>query len=195
MTIFSVASLRIFRRPRILVFTVTAALAACSLVVTAPSVQAADAIKIGIVDLQKILESSEGGKEWREKMKKEIEVRESELKKQGSELEDLKTKLERETAALSKEARETKERDFKNKVTDFRALEKKYRNEIQEMQLKLSGEIQKDVFQIAEEIGKKDGYLLILEKREAGIFYSPKNIDITDRLIQEYNNRHPKKKP
>ena len=36
-------------------------------------------------------------------------------------------------------------------------------------------------------MGKKEGFLVIFEKREAGVLYSPDTIDITDRLIQRYN--------
>jgi outer membrane protein len=36
-------------------------------------------------------------------------------------------------------------------------------------------------------MGKKEGFLLIIEKREAGVMYSPNTIDLTDQLIQKYN--------
>ena len=39
--------------------------------------------------------------------------------------------------------------------------------------------------EIVNEIGKKEGFLLIIER--APIVYSPKAIDITDRIVKEYN--------
>jgi outer membrane protein len=43
------------------------------------------------------------------------------------------------------------------------------------------------VLEIVREMGKKEGFLIIFEMREAGVLYSPDTIDITDRLIQSYN--------
>ena len=45
--------------------------------------------------------------------------------------------------------------------------------------------MQKDVFELIQRIGKKEGYLLIVNK--VGVLYSPMSIDITDQLIKEYN--------
>ncbi|MFP4226869.1 MAG: OmpH family outer membrane protein [Desulfobacterales bacterium] len=45
--------------------------------------------------------------------------------------------------------------------------------------------LQTEIFSLAEEIGKEEGYLLIIEKSAA--IYHPDSIDITDRLIEKYN--------
>jgi outer membrane protein len=55
---------------------------------------------------------------------------------------------------------------------------------------KLVNRIQKAIFKIVEEIGKKEGYLLVVEKREGGVLYFPNTIDITDKLIHQYNAEH-----
>ena len=47
--------------------------------------------------------------------------------------------------------------------------------------------MQKAVFEIVQKMGKKEGYLLILEKKNAGVMYNPESIDITDKIIMEYN--------
>ncbi|MBW2259706.1 MAG: OmpH family outer membrane protein, partial [Deltaproteobacteria bacterium] len=48
-------------------------------------------------------------------------------------------------------------------------------------------QITKDVFEIVEKIGKREGYTLILDRRVGGIVYAPTAIDITDKVIKEYN--------
>jgi len=47
--------------------------------------------------------------------------------------------------------------------------------------------MQKAVFEIANKMGKEEGYLLVLEKKTAGIIYHPDQIDITDQVIKKYN--------
>jgi len=60
---------------------------------------------------------------------------------------------------------------------------------LKDLNLKLSDQIKGDVFQIVEEIGKREGYLLILERRVGGVVYAPNAIDITDRVIETYNKQ------
>ena len=90
---------------------------------------------------------------------------------------------------MSMEMREEKEREFRIKINDFKSLEKKYKEEFKVVNNRLVNRIKKDVFELIEEIGKKEGYLLIIEKHEAGVMYSPTAIDITDKLIIQYNEK------
>jgi outer membrane protein len=88
---------------------------------------------------------------------------------------------------MSKEMREEREREIRIKINDFKSLQQKYMTEFKLQEQRHVGRIQKDVSELIEDIGKKEGYLLIIEKREGGVLYTPKTIDITDKLIQIYN--------
>ena len=154
----------------------------------------ADIEKIGVVDFQRILEISSAGKSAQAEIKSQGEKTEADLKKKGAELEELKKRLEREVLVMSSEMREEKEREFRIKINDFKSLEKKYKETFKELNNRLVNRIKKDVFDLIEEIGKKEGYMLILEKMEAGVLYSPDAIDITDKLIPLYNEKVAKEK-
>jgi Skp family chaperone for outer membrane proteins len=52
-------------------------------------------------------------------------------------------------------------------------------------------QLQGEVFSIVEDLGKREGYLLIISK--IGVLYSPTTIDITDKLIQQLNQSYAKK--
>jgi outer membrane protein len=91
---------------------------------------------------------------------------------------------------MSKEKREEKEREFRIKLNDLKSLEKRYRGELQAIEKQLAGEMRKAVYALVEEIGKKEGYLLIINNFD--VMYSPGSIDITDQLIKELNARYKK---
>ena len=147
----------------------------------------ADVAKIGVIDFQRIVKTSSAGKKAMAEINKKGKEMEVDLKKRGTEIEEMKKNLDREALVMSKEMREQKGRDFRIKLNDFKTLEKKYSNDLRTLNARLVSRIQKDVFKIVEEIGKKEGFLLIVEKLEAGVVYSPNSIDITDRVIQKYN--------
>jgi len=155
--------------------------AACLFAAT--SAQAEEAIRIGVVDFQRILETSEAGKAAQEEIKAEGEKMQEALKERGEEIQQLKERLEREALVMDKGMREEKDRELRIKVNDFKALEKKYQDDFQVLNTRLVSRLQKEVFRLVEKVGKADGYTLVIEKREAGVLYVPDEADLTDRII------------
>jgi outer membrane protein len=147
----------------------------------------ADVAKIGVVDFQRIFETSNAGKLAQSEINEHGKKMEADLKKKGAEIGELQKKLEREILVISKEVREERERELRIKTNDFKFLNKKYLRKFKEIEQKIVKRIKNDVLEIVEEIGKKEGYLIVFEKRDAGVLYSPSTIDITDKLIQKYN--------
>lgn len=142
-------------------------------------------VKIGVIDFQRVLKESKGGQAAKAEIEKKGKSYENTLKNQGEELEKLKKKLEAEAMVMSKEMREDKERDFRIKVGDFKALQKKYATEFKEYEASVIQRVQKEVFGLVEKIGKKGGYLMILEK--SAVLYYVDAIDITDEMIKQYD--------
>ncbi|MEE4262915.1 MAG: OmpH family outer membrane protein [Desulfobacteraceae bacterium] len=153
---------------------------------------AADVAKIGVIDFQKVLETSTAGKVIQSKLKTQNEKMTADLQSKGAEIEKISQRLERESMVMSKEMREEKEREQRIKVNDFKTLQKNYRSELQKLQVELMQQLQTDITTITQEIGKKEGYLLIMDKR--GVVYAPTSVDLTDKIIQAINKKSAKDK-
>jgi len=153
---------------------------------------AADVAKIGVIDLQKVLETSAAGKSIQAQLKTQKDKMESDLKQKGTEIENLSKRLERESMVMGKEMREEKEREQRIKINDFKAIQKRYRSDLQKLEVELMNQLQKDIKEIVDEVGKKEGYLLIINKYT--VLYSPGPIDITDDLIKKLNAQTAKRK-
>ena len=159
---------------------------------SANSLFAANVAKIGVIDLQKILATSTSGKAIQAQLKSQKDKMESDLKQKGSEIEKISKRLERESMVMSKEMREEKEREQRIKINDFKTLQKKFRSDLQKLEGQLMNQLQKDIKGIVDAIGKKKGYLLIINKYN--VLYSPDSIDITDDLIKQLNAKTAKRK-
>jgi outer membrane protein len=149
------------------------------------SSNAADVAKIGVVDLKRVLDNSTAGKTALAELTKQGKKMEAEFEKKKAEIEEIQKNIERQAAVMSKEAREEKNRELQIKVYDIKKLEKKYKSELRESERKKFIKIRNEVLRIAREMGKKEGYLMIFEKSVA--IYVPKTLDMTDKVIQEYN--------
>ncbi len=150
-------------------------------------VQAADEVKIGLVDFQKVLDDSIAGKRAQEEINRKGEAMEAELRKVGEEIEEIKNQLEREALVMSAEAREEKEREIRIKVGDFKAMQNRHLQDFKEAERELVAQIQKEVVELVKKMGAQEGYSLILERRECGAVYFPDSMDLTDRVIEAYD--------
>ena len=155
------------------------------------SMFAADVAKIGIVNLQRILEASSPGKDAQAQLKKQKDTMEADLKKKGAEIEEIRKRLERESMVMSKETRDEKEREQRIKINDFKTVQQKYRVDLQTLERSLMDRLRDDTSAIVTDIGKKEGYLLIISNNT--VLYAPNSIDITDKLIKKLNAKHAKK--
>ena len=155
------------------------------------SADAADVAKIGILNMQRVLSTSDSGKAAQAEIKEQGDKMLQDLKEKGAEIDALGKQFERESMVMSKEKREEKEREYRIRINDFKTLEKRYKTQSQDLQKRLVNKIVKDVYALVEEIGKNEGYLLII--RSESVMYAPDSIDITDTLIKQMNDGFAKK--
>jgi outer membrane protein len=141
--------------------------------------------KIGVIDFQRVLRESISGKAAKAEIEKRGESIEATLKKERDDLERQKTKLEAESRVMSADRRDKEERDFRIKVNDFKSEQRKRAREFKEFEGQIIERVQKEVFEIVEQIGEKNGFTLIVEK--GLILYNDGSIDVTDQLITLYN--------
>ncbi|MEE8398104.1 MAG: OmpH family outer membrane protein [Desulfobacterales bacterium] len=147
----------------------------------AVSANAAEVNRIGVLDFQRIIETSEAGKLAQTKIKSKGETMQAALMERNKEIEELRKRLEREALVMDQAMREEKQRDYRIKVNDLKALEKKYQEDMRSLQSRIVGRLRKEVFRLAEKMGKEGGYTVILDK--GTIIYSTDAIDITDQII------------
>ncbi len=157
------------------------------LLLNCPAFINATEIKIGMVDFQQVVEKSEPGQKIEASLKKEGERMEAELNKDKDELKSLKEKLEREAMVMSREAREEKEIEFRVKARNLQEKEKRYRAEFVGKQRQEVDKIRKVVLEIAQDVGKKEGFTIIVSK--VGVLYHDSSVDLTDKVVKALNQR------
>ena len=145
----------------------------------------AGAVKIGVIDFQKILQDSKAGQAVQAELQKQGQDMEQQLKTKGDDIDKLSQQLDSDAMVMSRDKREEKQRDLQIKKYDYQSLQQKYQSKLRNLQMKYMQKLQSDVVALTTKIGKREGYLLIIDKNAA--VYNPDSIDITDEVIKEYN--------
>lgn len=149
-------------------------------------------IKIGIVNLDRAGRESKRGKKIVGRMKAQISQEQEKIRKKEEKVKELRKELNKQGLIMSEELKRKKETDYR---LEYRALERHIRDAREEIQIKqreATKKILNEIIEIIKEIGKKEGYTYIVTSEF--IMYNDKAIDITDKVIREYNKKYRKTK-
>lgn len=142
--------------------------------------------KLGTVDMQKMLTSSDAGKEAKEQLALRAAKYEAEKNQKEDELKKLKGELEKQSVLLSESARGAKEKDYQQKLKEYQRFLKDAQDDLQAKNDEFTNKIVEEIVKIVQDYGKKSGFTFIFVKNEGMIFTDDK-IDLTDELLKQFN--------
>lgn len=153
-------------------------------------VVAANELKIGVVDFQQALNEVNEGKAAKSKLEADFKKKQKQLEIQQKELEELRNKLQAEAAVLSEDKVREKQAEFQEKFLALRNKTLEYQQEMVVQEKELSGTILNKLKEIVAEVGKAEGYTLIVEKSGDPVLYVESKDDLTSRVVGLYNKKY-----
>lgn len=150
-------------------------------------------VRIGYVDLQRAIFTSNAGKEARRSLDERTDKLKKELERRQEELRAVQTEFVKQSPVLSSEARAEKEREMQRRVRDLERLKQDSEDELSRRDADLSKRILGEVREVVRQIGGKGQYTLILERNAAGVLYAASGVDLTEEVIKAYNASKPGK--
>jgi outer membrane protein len=157
------------------------------LVVSCSVAWAQERIKIGFIDIQRIIAESQAGKKAKDRFQAQVKKAETDVQKERQDLERLKGDLDKKGPLLKEEERRNLEADFQKRSVSLQRTMGDYQQDLQRKNNEMMAEILKELEQVVTEIGKAEKFTLILERSQ--ILYSDQATDITSRVIEVYNSR------
>ena len=163
----------------------------------------AQGVKVGVVDLQAVLDGSVRGQAAKERLKelgdqlqREIQAKREFKERKEEELQNLRSEIQRQGLVLSEQARMAKEEEFRKSIRELQrfisdtnnfiddATQQFREKEVRETQLLLG-----DIRDVVREIGDRDQYTIILEGNDSAalVLYIDAAVDLTDEVIQRFD--------
>lgn len=164
-------------------------MAAAALLLAAAAAHASEPVKVGYINMQRALENSLAGQEATRKLNEIWDKAKKEIEGAKGKMDALKAEIDKSGLLWNEKTRRDKDDELRRLERDYNRLLKDTQEEIKTKESEFSEGISKDLLRITEEIGKKEGFTLILEKKGSAVLYAPASIDLTDRLIKEYDGQ------
>lgn len=146
-------------------------------------------MKIGYVDMQKAIQSTAAGKKAKKELEDEFNKKKKELGKREADIKKMGEDFEKRSMAMNEDARMKKQGELQNEMRKYQEMAAKSQMEIQKRERDLTEPIVKRLRDIIESIAKKEEFTMILEKSENSVMWAKKDLDLTDRLIKEFDKR------
>ena len=158
-----------------------------------PAAFGAEAVKLGSVDIQKVLILSDTGKEAKEQLAARGNKYEAEKNSREEELKKLKGELEKQSVLLSESARGAKEKDYQQKLKEYQRFLKDAQDDLQAKNDELTNRIVEEIVKLIQDFGKKNGYSYIFVKNDSMVYVDDK-ADLTDEVLKAFNAAKKEKK-
>ena len=147
---------------------------------------AAAEVKVGFVNVPKVLDQAPQARAADQRLEKEFGPRDSEILGMKRELVQLNEKLAKNSAVMSASERQRQEADMRQMRREIRRLEDEFREDVNLRRSQELGKLQRLVVEVIQNLAKAEKFDLILSD---GVIYAGDKVDITDQVINRLKNQ------
>lgn len=145
------------------------------------AVNASAEIKVGYVEVERIMKESPQMMESSKKLEKEFSSRSAELQRMAKQINDQEASMNNDTSTTSEGDRRNKEQNLTNLKIEFQRKQRELNEDVNlRKNEELSG-LQDRINKVITSISEAEGYDLVIY---SGAAYVGKKVDITDKVLK-----------
>lgn len=158
------------------------------------SAHAAD-VKIGYIDMNKALNQSNRGIKAVGILEEIVQAKQSVIAEKEDKIKELDMEIAKQSSILTPQALKEKQNEREKIMKDYQRMVQDFQDEVKKKQDEFMQEIINDIRVTVSEIGQEEGYSAIFEKFSAGLIYFVEEGDLTDKVIERFNEASEKAAP
>lgn len=147
-------------------------------------------VKIGVVDLDQAIGSTAGGKAAREELERKMREAELDAQPMIERYQQLADDYQKKRVVLSPEKLREMELDITELQNQIKLKESELQNRLQLDRQRLVEPLIEKLGAIVNEVGREQGFSLILVRGAPGVMYYKEALDITDEVIKRFNSEN-----
>ncbi len=143
-------------------------------------------LKIGYVQVDKILQEAPQTSESGKKLEKEFSPRTQELERLQKQIKDIETSFDKDALTMSDADRKNKEREAANLKIEFQRKQRELREDVNLRKNEELGLLQERINKAVTAVSEAEGYDLVVY---GGVAYANKKIDITEKVLKSLGKK------
>jgi outer membrane protein len=165
-------------------FATLAALAAATLLALAPGPAAAQELKIGYINGERVLRDSNPAKAAQAKLEAEFGKRERELNDQAGRLKAAADRLEKESPTLSDTEKGRRQRELVEQDRDLQRKRREFQEDLAQRKNEELANVVERANRVIKQIFDAERFDLIVQE---GVVFASARVDITEKVIRALN--------
>ena len=150
---------------------------------SAVNVAVAEELRIGVVDVTKLLEESPQAEELRKRLDSEFQRRSKDLLAKQKQLKNLSDKLSRDGAVMSDAEVKQLELDVRTRRRQLKSASDEFREDLNLRRNEESQKLRRQLTEVIHQLGKDENIDLILDNA----VYASARVNLTDKVLQRLN--------
>ncbi|QDD01658.1 OmpH family outer membrane protein [Candidatus Methylopumilus planktonicus] len=143
-------------------------------------------LKVGFVQVDKILQEAPQTIESNKKLEKEFSSRTDKLKADVKALKERESSFSKDALTMKESERDTKEKSLSQLRVDVQRKERELREDINIRRNEELGGLQEQINKAVTSVSKAEGFDLVLYN---GVAYASEKIDITDKILKSLGKK------
>jgi outer membrane protein len=152
-----------------------------------PALAAAESVKIGVIDMKKIMRESKAAKKAQSDFMTDREAKRAILADKEKKIRELEQQIKNAGAEITTEIRQRQVYQLTKEVRELKFLTAEMDEELKIMDHEMTQKIMGDVMKVVRDYVKKGGYGIILER--SNVLDMDQSVDITDTIIKLYDKK------
>jgi len=148
-----------------------------------------DPIKVGFVDIDQVMATADSGKAAREELERKSRDAQARLAPIVEQLEALQNELKAKQFVMSEDAVRAKQLDLVELKNRYETKVKEEEGQFKIDQQRLIGPLIEKLGTVMKEVGRDNGYSLIMRLDAPSLVYTREALDVTDLVIKKFNGK------
>jgi outer membrane protein len=148
------------------------------IMLTSLSASAAD-LKIGFVNVAKLLEKAPQADKAKKELESEFSPRDKKLVAEQKTIKQMEEKLVKDGAVMSDDEKQKLDKDILNRKREAKRMQDEFREDFNLRRNQELGQLQKSIFEAIQALAKEEKFDLLLTD---GVVYASEGIDVTSKV-------------
>jgi Skp family chaperone for outer membrane proteins len=144
-------------------------------------------MKIGVLDLQGVMENSLQGKRFQTEMEKLTAAKQQEISSREQKIQGIQRELDAGASVLSDQAKREKQDEAERLIIELRRYRDDAERELESRYRRMLADVEEKILPIITVFGEENNYTLILARMQSGLVYASRTTDVTPMIVSLFD--------
>ena len=149
-------------------------------------------VKVGLVNIQKIIVTIKEGKSVDKTLKKSFDKKQKKIKAIEADIRKMQEKLQKQNKVLSETAKANKMAEIQKKVMAARQQMSQFQKDIQKQESNLKKPILEKLKPVIDAVSKENKVAITFEISTSPVVYAENKVDLTEKVVKAYDKKYSK---